>query len=291
MSVTTMAVKGRIRLMADCRSERMKAAMSTAFAQFYQKHMMEKGMPPAGTRQPFDKSFCKLLYAQQHLQRNVDPTSGRQRQVKRSRISAKAQSEPELHEGSSSRASSKPAERRLHGLVEAHIIKQRGELQTSREVYKEKGELCEVQAKLVDALWEGHTSKVELLRIKSTPEGAVHEQLTQLLAFETEQSRKHLEWEDAYYKASRDEKEEREQRRIAQASLFELRDKLKEDAADVYENPPKNERDAGALKHLYSTVYRMEKTLDLERAEVRKKGQDFKARMKTRWTTDHQDGR
>ncbi|KAL3683175.1 hypothetical protein R1sor_001197 [Riccia sorocarpa] len=101
-SVTTMAVKGCVRLKTDCQSDRMKAAMPAVYEQNYRKDFVEKGLPPAGTRNAFDKAFCKLLYAQQHLRRNVDFNRVQKRQDKWHRSATKVQSEPSVHEGSTS---------------------------------------------------------------------------------------------------------------------------------------------------------------------------------------------
>ncbi|KAL3677061.1 hypothetical protein R1sor_027009 [Riccia sorocarpa] len=123
-------------------------------------------------------------------------------------------------------------------LQKTTITDLRTKLQTWREVYKEKGELSELQSRLIDALWESPASKVELLWIKSTPEGAVHEQLTQLLESEKDFTRQRLEWEDAKYKLSRDLNEEKEeQRREAESDLFELREKVKETANGGVRHP------------------------------------------------------
>ncbi|KAL3690787.1 hypothetical protein R1sor_004438 [Riccia sorocarpa] len=102
VSVTSMAKKGRIRLMADCRSDRMKAAMPAAFAQYYKKDFDDKGLPSAGTKQPFDKAFCKLLYTQQHLLRNVDFSRPDKRHNKHPR--GETQCSVLVHEGSSAAA-------------------------------------------------------------------------------------------------------------------------------------------------------------------------------------------
>ncbi|KAL3688880.1 hypothetical protein R1sor_015189 [Riccia sorocarpa] len=99
-SVSRMLSKGRIRLMADCRSERMLAAVPAAYPQYFPKEYKEKGLPAAGTRKAFDKAFCKLLYAQQHLLRNVDFNRPSRRHNKRPRSSPKSQSEASVQEGS-----------------------------------------------------------------------------------------------------------------------------------------------------------------------------------------------
>ncbi|KAL3694549.1 hypothetical protein R1sor_008200 [Riccia sorocarpa] len=236
--VTAMALKGRVRLMADCRSKRMKAAMPAAFAQYYRKQMMGKGLPPAGTRQPFDKAFySEPAHDFQNAPNKQELQSAKQEIAM---LKLRLKETERAAEGGERQARGKGDYLELQ---KATIMQQREELSTWREVYKEKGEIREVQAKLVDTLWEGRASKVELLRIKSMPEGAVA--------------------------------------RTNHRGL-ELREKLREDAAHANDNLPGNERDAGALRQLSCTVSGLEKTLDLERDEVKKLALDFKARMKSR---------
>ncbi|KAL3688896.1 hypothetical protein R1sor_015205 [Riccia sorocarpa] len=92
-SVSGMLAKGRIRLMADYRSERMLAAVPAAYPQYFPLDYKDKGLPAAGTRKAFDKAFCKLLYAQQHLLRNVDFNRPGKQHKKRPRSPPKSQSE------------------------------------------------------------------------------------------------------------------------------------------------------------------------------------------------------
>ncbi|KAL3683176.1 hypothetical protein R1sor_001198 [Riccia sorocarpa] len=93
------------------------------------------------------------------------------------------------------------------------ILHSREELETWREVYKEKGDIRDVQKRLIESLWENRAIKVEYLRINTTPDGAVHEQLRELLAAQQELIQHRMQIEDRNQMLTRDLSREKERRR------------------------------------------------------------------------------
>ncbi|KAL3690786.1 hypothetical protein R1sor_004437 [Riccia sorocarpa] len=147
-------------------------------------------------------------------------------------------------------------------LQKSHIAHQREELQSFREVYKEKGEVRDLQKRLIDALWEARATKNYGRRlsagkkVKYILSNSVRSPFPSLRAPDTE--------------------------------LDDLREKLKEDAELHFNDLATNEKDPKVLKARYEELARLEKTVNLERAALGKKARDFYARMRKKWSTrDH----